>query len=402
MNNALLKRFLTYVKIDTQSSEETNTSPSTMKQFDLLNLLKKELDDLGVENELTKEGRLYAHIEGNDKYYPIGLCSHVDTALEISGKDVKPQIITYHKGEDVLLGKSGYKLSPNEFPILNSLDNKTLITTDGTTLLGADDKAGVAIIMEVVTNHLKLNKDNRRPLSILFTPDEEIGRGPEYFDSEKYNCKFAFTVDGGYPKEIEIENFNASSIDVLVKGCSIHPGYAYGYMVNAGLVLSHLISLLDLNKTPEKTKDREGFNHVVEFKGNVEEAKAHIIIRNHDQKLLEEQIKDIYLAKDATLKLFPNAEINLVRKDQYKNMYEIIKNHPEITAKVEKAFKELGVTDFSYKPIRGGTDGATFSFLGTPCPNIGTGSYNHHGRFEFAVLEEMEFMVSLIGKILDF
>ena len=390
----LLDKFLRYVKIDTQSDDESTLTPSTTKQYDLLNLLKKELDELGVQNELDQYGRLYAKVPGNPSYSNIGLCSHVDTALECSGKDVNPQIITNYDLKDIPLGNSGLVLSKKEFAKLNELKGKTLITTDGTTLLGADDKAGLAIIMEILERYLSLDINKRRGLSILFTPDEEIGRGPEHFDPEKYGCEFAYTIDGADPKYIEIENFNAKAINISITGKSIHPGSAKGVMINASLVLAEFMNSLPKDMIPAKTEKREGFNHVVSISGDVEHASAHYILRNHDAKILERQVNDFLSIKDRLLKEYPGVQIELEISDQYRNMYEIIETKPECKKHIEAVYKRLGY-DFEYDPIRGGTDGATFSFKGVPCPNLGTGSYNHHGRYEFAVLEEMEKMVEI-------
>ena len=390
----LLERFLRYVKIDTQSDEESSTSPSTKKQYDLLNLLKEELDNLGVKSSLDEYGRLYAKVEGNKAYTNIGLCAHVDTALECSGKDVKPQVVKDYDLKDIPLGNSGLSLSPNEFAKLKELKGKTLITTDGTTLLGADDKAGVAIIMEVLENYLKIETKNRRGLSILFTPDEEIGRGPEHFDPVKYGCEFAYTIDGSEPEAIEIENFNAKSASIKIKGKSIHPGDAKGVMINASLVLAEFMNLLPKEMVPSKTSGREGFNHVVSISGDVENASAHYILRNHDSKILSKQVEDFENIKSKLEKEYPGSLISLQIADQYRNMAEVIAKHPECKNHIEKVFNRLGFK-YVYKPIRGGTDGATFSFKGVPCPNLGTGSYNHHGRYEFAVLEEMEKMVQI-------
>ena len=390
----LLDRFIRYVKIDTQSDEESSSTPSTSKQYDLLNLLKKELEELSVKATLDKFGRLYAKVEGNPTYSNIGLCSHVDTALECSGKDVKPQVIKNYDLSDIKLGSSGLVLSPKEFKKLSELKGKTLITTDGTTLLGGDDKAGVAIIMTILESYLKIDKSKRRGFSILFTPDEEIGRGPEHFDPKLYGCEFAYTFDGDDPKYIEIENFNAKAVEIVIKGKSIHPGSAKGVMINASLVLADFMNALPKDMIPAKTEKREGFNHVVAIEGNVEQASAHYILRNHDFELLEKQVKDFEKIKNELLKKYPGCEISLQITDQYRNMKEIIDANPNVKNHIESVFKKLGYK-FEYNPIRGGTDGATFSFKGVPCPNLGTGSYNHHGRYEFAVLEEMEKMVEI-------
>lgn len=394
----LLDRFIRYVKIDTQSSEESTSTPSTLKQLDLLKLLKEELEELGVKAELDQYGRVYAHVDGNEKYSSIGLCSHVDTATECSGKDVKPQVIKNYDLSDIKLGNSGLVLSPKEFPQLKDYKGCTIITTDGTTLLGADDKAGLAIIMSVLENYLRIEKDKRRGLSILFTPDEEVGRGPEHFDPIKYNCEFAYTFDGNSYKYIEIENFNAKSLKIDIVGKSIHPGYAKGVMINAALVLSEFMNMLPKDMIPSKTELREGFNHVVAIEGGVEHASAHYILRNHDASILEKQVKDFENIKKELEKVYPGVEISLEVKDSYRNMAEVIAKKPECKNHIEKVYNKLGLK-FEYAPIRGGTDGATFSFKGVPCPNLGTGSFNHHGRYEFAVLEEMEKLVEIGAEI---
>ena len=394
----LLNDFLHYVKINTQSNEESSSSPSSVNQYDLLNLLKKELDELGVENTLDEYGRLYGFVSGNPNLVCVGLCAHVDTASECSGKNVNPQIIKNYDGKDINLGKSELFLSSNDFPKLKECIGKTIITTDGTTLLGADDKAGVAIIKEVIRNVLKMDKNVRRPLAVLFTPDEEIGRGPEHFNLKEYKAKFAYTIDGADPKYISIENFNARSIKIHIVGKSIHPGEGKGKLVNAILLLNEFISMLPKDMIPYKTEGREGFNHVVEIKGDVENAEAYYILRNHDKNILEKQVQDFYNIKEQIEKEYPSAKVELVVKDQYKNMYEVISIHPECKEMIENIYKKLDIP-FEYEATRGGTDGATFSFLNCPCPNLGTGSYNHHGRYEFAVLEEMELMVKIVTEI---
>lgn len=394
----LLDDFLRYVKIDTQSDEESESTPSSKKQYDLLNLLKKELDALHVECSIDEFGRLYGYIPGNKDYDCVGLCAHVDTALECSGKDVKPQIIKDYDLKDIPLGSSGLTLSPSQFPKLKECKGKTIITTDGTTLLGADDKAGVAIIMDVIRNVLSMKENERRPMAILFTPDEEIGRGPEHFDVKKYRAKYAYTIDGADPKLISVENFNAKAAHIVITGKSIHPGEGKGKLVNAILLLNEFVSLLPKDMIPYKTEGREGFNHIVYIYGDVEHAEADYILRNHDAKILEKQTKDFISIKDRIAKEYPDAKIEVSLRDQYRNMLEVIEKHPECKETIEAIYNKLGLP-FEYEATRGGTDGATFSFLGCPCPNLGTGSYNHHGRYEFAVLEEMELMVKIVKEI---
>ena len=394
----LLERFIRYVKIDTQSDDFSETTPSTSKQFDLLNLLKKELDELKVENELTKTGRLYAFIPGNEKYEAIGVNAHVDTAPDFSGKNVNPEIVKNYDGKRKILGKSGRFLDPEEYPILRKFAGKTMIFTDGTTLLGADDKAGVSIIMESIENLLKLNKNERRPMYILFTPDEETGRGAEEFDTTKFKAKFGYTFDGSSPNVINIENFNAKSAEVNVVGKAIHSGYAKGVMVNASRVINEFISLLPADMIPEKTEGYEGFNHLDYMSGNVEKAKAGFLLRNHDKNKIVEQAQLFKEIGEKLQKKYPSARIEVTIKDSYSNMLEVIKQKPECKNYIEEIYKKLGI-DFEYVPVRGGTDGATFSYKGCPMPNLGTGSYNHHGPYEFLVLEEMETMVKICTEI---
>lgn len=393
----LLDDFLRYVKVSTQSDEESIDTPSTSRQWDLLKLLEKELRELGVSCELDKYGRLYGYIPGDESLDSVGLCAHVDTATECSGENVKPQVLKY-EGKDVELGKSGLVLSAREYPHLNDCVGKTIITTDGTTLLGADDKAGIAIIMDAVRNVLMMDKNTRRPMSILFTPDEEVGRGPEHFDLTKYKAKFAYTIDGASINEISIENFNAKKGVVTIYGKSIHPGEAKGKLINACLLAIEFNDLLPQNMIPSLTEKYEGFNHLQYITSDVEKATLDYILRNHDSNILEKQVNDFYNAKSIIEKKYPSAKVDIAIKDQYKNMIEIINAHPECKTLIEKVYKKLGIL-FTYDPIRGGTDGATFSFNGCPCPNLGTGSYNHHGRYEYAVLEEMEIMSKICTEL---
>lgn len=393
-NNMLLDRFLSYVKIDTQSDENSNETPSSKKQLDLLRLLHKELSDMSVKAEIDKYGRLYASIEGNKNMEPIGLCAHVDTASETSGKNVKPQVIKDYDGSDIKLGKSGLTLSKKEYPHLSECIHKTIITTDGTTLLGGDDKAGVAIIMEVVAKYLELPKDERHPMHILFTPDEEIGRGAEHLDLKKFKAKFAYTFDGSEPNVINIENFNAKSAKIDITGKSIHPGDAKGVMVNAALVAAEFASLLPKKLTPAETCLREGFNHLTHMEGEVEHATLSYILRNHDGKKLEKQEATFWNITKKLQKKYQTAKIELTVTDSYKNMLGVIIDKPESKNHIERVFRKLNIS-YKYLPIRGGTDGSVFSYMGCPCPNLGTGSYNHHGRYEFAVLEEMQQLVNI-------
>lgn len=399
----LLERFLSYVKIDTQSDDNSELTPSTSKQFDLLHILENELLNLGVKTELTNEGRLYGFIPGNEKYEAIGLCAHVDTAPDFSGKNVKPKVIKKYDGSDIKLGSTDRVLSKTEYPRLEKETGKTLIVTDGTTLLGADDKAGVAIIMEIVEATLKLNVYERRPMYVLFTPDEEVGRGAEKFDTEKFKAVFAYTFDGSEPNIINIETFNAKSAQINVIGKAIHPGDAKGIMVNAALVLAEFIQMLPKKMIPSLTKDHQGFNHLTGIEGCVDKASMNYILRNHDMAKLQKQEKTFKKIATKLEKKYPGAKIELKLSDSYKNMLSIIMDRPACKNHIENVYKSLGIA-FEYAPIRGGTDGTTFSYMGCPTPNLGTGSYNHHGPYEFAVLEEMEQLVKIgieIFKIRD-
>lgn len=394
----LLERFLNYVSIDTQSDENSNETPSTKKQYDLLHLLQKELNELDVKNELDEFGRLYAWLEGNPDFERIGLCAHVDTAGECSGKNVKPQVIKNYDGKEIKLGNSGLVLSPKEFKKLETLTGKTLITTDGTTLLGGDDKCGVAIIMEVIEKYQQIPVNSRHPIAILFTPDEEIGRGPEHFDPQKFGAKYGYTIDGDDYHFIQIENFNAKKAHIVVEGKSIHPGDAKGTMINAADVIAEFTQLLPKKMVPSKTSGHQGFNHLTDIKGEVEKAEASYILRNHDANKLLKQVKDFEKAQKKLLKKYPGVKIELTIADQYRNMIEIINENPEVKEHIENIYDRLNIK-YEFDPIRGGTDGATFSFAGCPCPNLGTGSYNHHGKYEFAVLEEMEKLVEIVTEI---
>lgn len=390
----LLENFIKYVKIDTQSDDNSFLTPSTKKQYDLLNVLKFQLDELCVKNELDEYGRLYGFVPGNDKLTKIGLCAHVDTASECSGKDVKPQIIKNYDLSNIKLGNSGASLSPKEYEDLEKQKGNTIITTDGTTLLGADDKAGVAIIMEIVSKILTLKIEDRHPLYILFTPDEEIGRGPEHFNVSKFACDYAYTFDGSSYNELSYENFYAKCIDIDIKGRSIHPGDAYHKMENSTLILSELISSLPSDYIPYNSKNHEGFIHITDIHGEVEHSSLHMIIRGFDKEEMTSHIREIESIKDKLSKKYKCSVIDMNVRDQYENMYEVIKNKPECVNHIKEVFKKMNITP-AIKPIRGGTDGATFSFKGVPTPNLGTGSYNHHSRFEFAVLEEMEKLVEI-------
>lgn len=388
-----LERFLRYVRIDTQSDENSEETPSAKKELDLLLLLQKELKELGIDGEIDQYGRLYAHIPGEEGHARIGLNSHVDTASELSGANVSPRIIEDYDGGRIVLSEEA-SMSPEEFPALRNREGDTLVVTDGRTLLGGDDKAGVALIMGTIERVLKENIPHH-PLSILFTPDEEIGRGAEHFDREKFGADFAYTVDGDDPLAIDWENFNAASAKIHVEGVAIHPGEAKGKLVNALRLAYEVDSLLPKEMRPENTEGREGFFHPLALEGSAASCTLSYIIRNHDSHAFLDQKKMLEEAVRKVAERHPSAKLSLEIKDQYRNMAEVIEGDPRALIHAKRAFRSLGLEPRS-NPIRGGTDGATFSFLGCPCPNLGTGSYNHHGRYEFLSLKDFGTMMDVL------
>lgn len=394
-----LERFIRYVKIDTQSDENSLTTPSTEKQYNLLNLLKEELKALDIDSEIDEHGRLYAKVKGEEGYPTIGLNSHVDTASELTGKNVKPQIIENYDGETIKLNDE-YSMSPDQFPILKDHIGDTLVVTSGDTLLGGDDKAGLAIIMSVLAYFHDHPKIKHCPIAILFTPDEEIGRGAEYFDKDKFGADFAYTIDGDHPENIDFENFNAAHAKVEIKGISIHPGEAKGKLVNAITVAEEFDRALGSDKRPEMTEGYEGFYHLNNIQGTSESVTLHYIIRNHDKLVLEEMIDQMKEDQKTLLEKYPGTKINLDIGFDYQNMRLVLDKDPRAIEHAIKTYKKMGVIPVS-NPIRGGTDGATFSFLGCPCPNLGTGSYNHHGRYEFLSVKDFDLMIKLVAALLE-
>ena len=395
--NENLERFLRYIKIDTQSDDESTSTPSAKKEYDLLNLLRKELLELGIEGEITKEGRLYAFLDGEKGLDVIGLNSHVDTALEMPGKNVKAQIIENYDGGYIKLNDE-YQMSPKEFSSLKGHEGDTLVVTSGDTLLGGDDKAGVAVIMSVLAYLVKNKEVKHHPIAILFTPDEEIGRGPEHFDAKKFGADYAYTIDGDYPDHIDIENFNAAHADVTIHGVGIHPGEAKGRMVNAISLGVLFDSMLGQEARPENTDGHDGFNHCGSFSGDVSKAELHYIIRNHDKEKFEAQKKKFLEIKKFIEKKYPTAKIDLEMGDDYRNMKEIIDEDPRALNHAVEVFKKMGIEPV-HAPVRGGTDGATFSFLGCPTPNLGTGSYNHHSRYEFLSVRDFNQMIEIVKEL---
>lgn len=388
-----LERFLRYTKIDTQSNENSDSTPSDKKELNLTNLLLKELAEMGIKGEIDEYGRLYARLPGEKDLPSIGLNSHVDTAGEISGKDVKPQIISNYAGQDIVLSKD-YTMSPKDFPSLLEHIGDDLVVTSGDTLLGGDDKAGIGIIMSTLHYFVTHPSVKHYPISILFTPDEEIGRGPDHFDSKKFGAEYAYTLDGDAPSNIEAENFNAAHANITIHGVSIHPGEAKDKMVNAARLAFEFDSLLSPTERPECTEWLEGFNHLMSVEGNVDTASLRYIIRNHDKGKLEKQKVEFWDAKEALEKKYKAAKVEVKIVDDYRNMKEILDKDPRALDHVKKVYDSLGIK-YRLVPIRGGTDGATFSFLGCPTPNLGTGSYNHHGRFEYLSVNDYTKMIKI-------
>ena len=388
----ILDRFLRYVSIDTQSDENSESQPSAAKELDLLKLLCKELNDMGVEATLDEYGYVMGTIPSNiDKKVPaIGFIAHVDTSPDASGKDVKPQIISNYDGGDIeLKGMPGLALKPSEFPELLNHKGETLITTDGTTLLGADDKAGVAEIMNAVQYIVEHPEFKHGEIKIGFTPDEEIGRGVVKFDVKRFGADYAYTMDGGEIGELEFENFNAASAKIHIQGRNVHPGYAKDKMKNAIIIGMELNDLLPVGQRPELTEGYDGFFHIISFNGTVEEADFGYIIRDHDRKKFEDKKELIRKCVDFINMKYGEGTATLEVKDQYYNMREQVEPYYFI---VEKAIKAMEIADIKPKiqPIRGGTAGANLSFKGLPCPNIFAGGLNFHGKMEFATLENIE------------
>lgn len=388
----ILDRFLRYVAIDTQSDENSESQPSAAKELDLLKLLCKELNDMGVEATLDEYGYVMGTLPSNiDKKVPaIGFIAHVDTSPDASGANVKPQIIENYDGSDIALkGIPGLYLKPSEFPELLAHKDETIITTDGTTLLGADDKAGVAEIMNAVQYMVEHPEFKHGDIKIGFTPDEEIGRGVVKFDVKRFGADYAYTMDGGEIGELEFENFNAASAKIHIQGRNVHPGYAKDKMKNAILIGMEFNDLLPIGQRPELTEGYDGFFHIISFKGSVEEADFGYIIRDHDRKKFEEKKELIEQCVKFINVKYGEGTATLEVKDQYYNMREQVEPYYFIVEKAVKAMEMAGVKP-KIQPIRGGTDGANLSFKGLPCPNIFAGGMNFHGKMEFAPLENIE------------
>lgn len=394
-------KFLRYVAVETTSDENGTTHPSSLKELDLSRMLVAELKAMGISNAAMDEnGYVMASIEGNVEGVPaVGFIAHVDTAPDASGKDIKPQLIENYDGSDIpLKGVPGLALKVSDFPELLDYKGQTIITTDGTTLLGADDKAGVAEIMYAAEYIMTHPEFRHGPIRIGFTPDEEIGCGVDFFDVKKFGADYAYTMDGGALGELEYENFNAASAKIHIQGCNIHPGYAKGKMINAIHVGMELASLLPVEQRPEYTCDYEGFFHITGFTGSVEEASISYIIRDHDMKLFEEKKAKMQKAVDFINSKWGNIA-TLEMKDQYYNMREQVEPHFHIVEKAMKAMEMAGVKP-KVQPIRGGTDGARLSFMGLPCPNIFAGGHNFHGKLEFVPVGNIEKAAEVILNII--
>ena len=391
MNN-LVERFLRYVSVDTQSNEDSQTQPSTMKQLNLLSMLRDELLAMGVEATLDEYGYVMARIPSNvDAHVPaVGFISHVDTSPDASGADIKPQIIHDYDGSAIALkGVDGLYLDPKDFPELLRHKGEDLITTDGTTLLGADDKAGVAEIMNAVEYIMTHPEFKHGPICIGFTPDEEIGRGVAKFDVARFGADYAYTMDGGEVGELEFENFNAAAATVTIQGRNVHPGYAKGKMKNAILIGMELNSLLPIEQRPEYTSDYEGFFHIISYKGTVENCTFSYILREHDLDKHEAQKAELRRCVDFINAKYGEGTASVEIRHQYYNMRKQVEPHYHIVEKAIKAMEMEGIKP-KVQPIRGGTDGANLSFRGLPGPNIFAGGLNFHGKFEWVSIQSME------------
>lgn len=399
----ILDKFLLYISFDTASDPESQTQPSTTKQFALLEVLLKELHQLGVADaSLDEYGYVMASIPSNmDKKVPaIGFIAHVDTSPDASGRDIRPQIIRQYDGKPILLNKAKeLYLDPAEFPELLSYKGQTLITTDGTTLLGADDKAGVAAIMSAVQYLMAHPEVKHGPVKIAFTPDEEIGRGVAKFDVKRFGADYAYTIDGGQIGEMEYENFNAAMARIHIQGRNIHPGYAKGKMINALIIGTELNNMLPVEQRPEFTDHYEGFFHIISFRGTVEEAELSYIIRDHDLSKFEQKKKLMQEIAGFLNQKYGRC-VTLEIKDQYFNMRTQVEPYMHIVEKAANAMKAAGITPIVH-PIRGGTDGAQLSYRGLPCPNIFAGGHNFHGKMEYLPLESMEKASEVILRIIE-
>ncbi|PVZ87997.1 peptidase T [Serratia sp. S1B] len=397
----LLDRFFSYVSFDTQSKANVKNVPSTDGQLKLARALQQEMMALGFEQvSLSEHGCVMGTLPANVAWSvpTIGFISHLDTSPDFSGRNVAPQIVENYRGGDIALGIGDEVLSPVMFPILHQMLGQTLITTDGKTLLGADDKAGIAEILTAMVR-LKLRKIPHGDIRVAFTPDEEVGKGAHFFDIPAFNAEWAYTVDGGGVGELECENFNAASVTVKIVGNNVHPGTAKGVMVNALSLASRIHQALPADESPENTEGYQGFYHLSSIKGNVERAEMHYLLRDFEREGFEaRKRKMIEVAQQVGRGLPRDCYIEVAIEDSYYNMREQVAEHPHIIAVAQQAMRDCDIEPIM-KPIRGGTDGAQLSFKGLPCPNLFTGGYNFHGKHEFITLEGMEQAVAVIMRI---
>ena len=400
----VVERFLRYVSFDTQSDEKSTSTPSSEKQRFLAEALKKEVEAmLLTEISLDENAYLMATLPANtnEKIPVIGFIAHLDTSPDMSGENVKPRVIEKYDGKDIVLNSEGnIILSPDTFPELLQHIGDDIIVTDGTTLLGADDKAGIAEIMTAIQYLADHPEIKHGKIRIAFNPDEEIGRGASKFDVEKFACDWAYTVDGGEVGELEYENFNAAGANIIVKGLNVHPGYAKNRMVNANLIAAQFAGMLPAHERPEHTEKYEGFFHLTRMTGDVESASLYYIIRDHDRRRFEQRLKLLQDTADFLNKIYSEGTVTLEINQQYRNMREIVEPQKQIIELAERAMLETGITPI-IRPIRGGTDGAQLSFKGLPCPNIFAGGINFHSRYEWIPVQSMEKAVQVIVKIAE-
>jgi len=400
---ALLERFLKYVSIHTTSDENTGLVPSTPQQMEFAKILAEELKDMGMQDvSLDKKGYLMATLPSNiDKNVPtVGFISHLDTSPDMSGKNVKPRIVENYDGNDIVLNeKESIVLSPKQFPELTMYRGQSLVVTNGLTLLGADDKAGIAEIMTAMDYFIKNPDVKHGKVRIAFNPDEEIGLGAHHFDVEKFGCQFAYTMDGGEIGELEYENFNAAGAKVTFYGTNVHPGYAKNKMVNSMKIATKFMATVPANESPEYTDGYEGFYHLTGIGGDVEKTTVSYIIRDHDRKKFEERKAHLQMLVDKINSEFGDNTATLEVKDQYYNMKEKVEPVKYIVDIASEAIRQAGVEP-KVKPIRGGTDGAQLSFKGLPCPNIFAGGHNFHGKYEFVPIQSMEKATEVVKNII--
>ena len=400
---ALLERFLKYVSIHTTSDENTGLVPSTPQQMEFAKILAEELKDMGMQDvSLDKKGYLMATLPSNiDKDVPtVGFISHLDTSPDMSGKNVKPRIVENYDGNDIILNeKENIVLSPKQFPELTMYRGQSLVVTNGLTLLGADDKAGISEIMTAMDYFIKNPDVKHGKVRIAFNPDEEIGLGAHHFDVEKFGCQFAYTMDGGEIGELEYENFNAAGAKVTFYGTNVHPGYAKNKMVNSMKIATKFMATVPANESPEYTDGYEGFYHLTGIGGDVEKTTVSYIIRDHDRKKFEERKAHLQMLVDKINSEFGDNTATLEIKDQYYNMKEKVEPVKYIVDIASEAIRQAGVEP-KVKPIRGGTDGAQLSFKGLPCPNIFAGGHNFHGKYEFVPIQSMEKATEVVKNII--